>query len=1323
MEKELRSLVSISILLLPIQPIKPSVYGKLISIFEQFNSFSTQELINLPLNYHHQTTNTNTTATTTTTTTSSSSNSTTSNQIQFNFLNHYQSYHHHHHHHQTHKLSSDSNHLNTFQPHRHLIGVIGIIDCQEWSSSQQNQSTHQSLQDAYNSFKSTLETHYPRTLLAKCFGFNPIDSQADNVNGLVIIPHIGDQSFYVNRLMADFASDLIIRFRHLSSLLQSVSTLNSPHPSIHESIFDLLPLIPPLASSFNTHPNHPQSTSSSPSRSNHPQKPIQSAPKARQPLAHLLTDLEKPSQTATPPASPRPQHTTHSLSLNAQSSNPRSLSPNLNSQSLQKPHRAFSDSLSPSQPTSNPVSNPRPTSLLIDSRARKKLSGRIKKFDADLCLMIGELEEAVKLYTQAISISRTSNDLVWLASALEGLSLTKVMIHIRDHHQVELSATNPNLSLDPGVNLVSLINEVIDSYEQALAIYSKPIKLDPNSSDHLPPIIYVETGLRLLTIRGTLWKAYHESKPIHEALWTLFGFKSTGTTSKRSKERTDEGNLMGLSRHSISELASRVYIPELVNLVPSDRIRSLSELIYWYDQIDYQRKSAWMKRELIGVMLQTLNAQQLLQQSQNLVRLMNEIFKVYKLEIDGNLMKEETEEIGWLDIKIGLIKDGIILFEKVLDQFGLLKLNLKLSNLLHCQIKNDELYENGSHLHDFIMQDSLRLMDQIPKLLNRVKIDPDHLIWWGPEKMVLAIELMSLSKKLEPIPKLLKKSNPITNPNLKPSTFFYVPVQSSMKLGSSNARSSKKIGTLVLEEPVVFLITLQNPLLFELEISEIKLSTTGVKVSSQPYSIKIGPSSIKTIKLVCWPKEVGSLFVKGTWIVLGSEVNSVQKEFLVPMVLANGKKIKEDLFMECLVVDRLPVLKIVPASRNLVQRYLTIWDGEKVMIEFEIENESKVGIGWKEVEVIDDRQTRIKQELKRSSLSKIYSTEEIYQLEYELFFRPSLRVIEDERMDGNQRIRIQVEGKIGVGSGLVLVRYGGIEGGNWMRECKEEIRFTVLDVIEVVDFLVWEDGEDGSEKCWVGIKVKNVLGNGKALEVGFDCVDDRVVGKQRVEAGSTVLIFTSIKKISLTESELQVPIPSLDPNRQFVIASSIHEDEDEDHGYEKDYGARNEAFWIREKVLESIQVSWNEIDGIRNGNLDLRRMINRFDQKIVRVLRAKEIEILVLNRTAIECIGIEEFVEIHVKFTNRTQREMKIGFEIGVRNEEVLLVDGVTNHNHQPQQPQERKTIDCLKVGVDEGVIVKRSLIGIGFGKVKGFVNVWENGIGLNTCGFQVQVV
>ncbi|KAH9809705.1 TRAPP II complex, partial [Melampsora americana] len=1033
--------------------------------------------------------------------------------------------------------------------------------------------------------------------------------QADNVNGLIIIPHIGDQSFYLNRLMADFASDLIIRFRHLSSLLQSVSTLHSPHPSIHETIFDLLPLIPPLASSFDTHLNNKvinhQSTSSplsSPSRANHPQKPLQSAPKARQPIAHLLNDVERssPSRTSTPPASPRPQHNTHSQSLNSQSSNPKSLSPNLNSQSIQKPHRALSESLSTSQHIPTALNNPRPTSLPIDSRARKKLSGRIKKFDADLCLMIGELDEAVKLYTQAISISRTSNDLVWLASALEGLSLSKMMIHIHDQHQIDLSSTNTNTAADPGLDLVSLINEVIESYEQALAIYSKPMKLDLNSSDHLPPIIYVETGLRLLNIRGTLWKAQQESKPLHEGLLNLFGFKSNGMISEHSKvgvkgdsKKIDDVNLIPLTRHSISELASRVYIPELVTLVASDRIRSLTQLINWYEQIDFQRKSAWMKRELIGVMLQNLSHHQLHQQAENLTRLMNEIFKVYKVRLDDDRTKdnsiEEVEETGWLDIKIGLIKDGIILSEMISDRLNLLKLNLTLSKLLQCQIRNDE---NDETSHLSIMKESLKSMDQIPKLLNQVKMHEKDLIC---------------------------------------STFFYAPHQPSTSL---NSRSSKKIGTLVAGESVAFLITLQNPLLFELEISDIKLSTTGVHVSSEPHSIRIGPSSIKTIKLICCPNEVGSLFIKGVRIDLGSAVNLVSREFLMPMVLGNQKKKKEDQFMECLVVDQLPVLNLVPVSKNLVEKHLTIWDGEKVMIEFEIENESKVKVGWKEVEVIDDRQSRIRQELKRSSLSKIFKTEEIYHLEYELFHRPSL-IVQDKITE--EKVKIEVVGKIGVGSAQVSIRYGGLEEGNWMRECKEEIKVSVLKVLEIVDFLVWEDQKDSTEKCWVGIKVRNVLGNGKALEVGFDNVVDSVVGKQRIEAGSTVLIFTSIKKISLSESEIQVPIPSLDPNRQFIVASSTDQDEEDDHDYEKDSLARNEAFWIREKLLELIQVSWNEIGGIRNGELDLRSMNRRFDLGMVKLLRSKEIEISVLNLEAIECIPIEEFVEMVIRFTNRTR--------------------------------------------------------------------------------------
>lgn len=51
---------------------------------------------------------------------------------------------------------------------------------------------------------------------------------------------------------------------------------------------------------------------------------------------------------------------------------------------------------------------------------KKVLSGRLRKFMGDLCLQVCSPVDAIHQYTAAVTESRASLDLLWLASALEG---------------------------------------------------------------------------------------------------------------------------------------------------------------------------------------------------------------------------------------------------------------------------------------------------------------------------------------------------------------------------------------------------------------------------------------------------------------------------------------------------------------------------------------------------------------------------------------------------------------------------------------------------------------------------------------------------------------------------------------------------------------------------------------------------------------------------------------------------------------------------------------------------------------------------------------
>ncbi|KAI8881361.1 Trs120-domain-containing protein [Backusella circina FSU 941] len=108
-------------------------------------------------------------------------------------------------------------HLQDFQPYRRLFGVIGIMDCQEWND----------LSIGYHQFEKCL-SKYPTAIATRCFAFDPIETQQDDTKGLIMIPNVGNISFYMTTMISDFASDILAQFENLAHRLESFIFLESP---------------------------------------------------------------------------------------------------------------------------------------------------------------------------------------------------------------------------------------------------------------------------------------------------------------------------------------------------------------------------------------------------------------------------------------------------------------------------------------------------------------------------------------------------------------------------------------------------------------------------------------------------------------------------------------------------------------------------------------------------------------------------------------------------------------------------------------------------------------------------------------------------------------------------------------------------------------------------------------------------------------------------------------------------------------------------------------------------------------------------------------
>lgn len=91
--------------------------------------------------------------------------------------------------------------LEEFEAHRRVCAVIGIVDCAEWG---------QKLDDAVASFAELTLENAPQDAFAyRCYGFNPSDAVADNADGLVVVPNVGDLGFYMHTLLAEVCSAIL----------------------------------------------------------------------------------------------------------------------------------------------------------------------------------------------------------------------------------------------------------------------------------------------------------------------------------------------------------------------------------------------------------------------------------------------------------------------------------------------------------------------------------------------------------------------------------------------------------------------------------------------------------------------------------------------------------------------------------------------------------------------------------------------------------------------------------------------------------------------------------------------------------------------------------------------------------------------------------------------------------------------------------------------------------------------------------------------------------------------------------------------------------
>ncbi|PLW08658.1 hypothetical protein PCANC_25034 [Puccinia coronata f. sp. avenae] len=1179
-----------TILLVPIQPISQESFTRIVQLIRQFSTFPLSEVIP-----PHQ----------------SQSHSPPSSPL----LDTPQQNHHHHHHHQliqphlllnfnaSYFFSPSAIHhkfLHTFQPHRKPFGIIGIVDCAHWgpSSDQRQLNYHQpskphpisgTLNDALRSFELLLATHHPRTPVGRCFGFHPTDYQKDDVEGLVLIPHVGDPKFYLQRLITEFASDLLRSFQHLSAVLQSTSSLETPRQSYNSALFDSIPILPPLHMSPN--PVLPTPSDLAPAGATITTTSSKlTAPKARQPMDYMLTDL-KPSSEPPSPGDLRPEEPGHSTSV----------PPAINHR-LQKTESRTASSFSPPP---------------IDSRVRKKHIGRIRKVEADLELLAANPINALKIYNEAIGHLKSASDHVWWAAALEGLAVAKM------------------LALLAGVAIENSVQEILDDLELAVETYYKALsrKFDGTLMDGNPesvePLVFVESVLRLLDFKLEFIQL--RDSQVERADGDMLRILLGNHLARRRKPSHLEPSSVAV-RLDMNRIGSMVELAVDGLRFSEDRIRALGKLVGVFEAIGFTRKAAWFKRELVGVVVEQIGkfrGSVPLHGRQELVKLMEEVCSSFRVPIDeldqhpvvmdyyrsGGIQQALP---GWKELQLGALMDAVITSHHLEEHVTELKFRLKL---------NEFLDHRGPH--DLEIKDDDRRINWLFKSLAKPSLK-----YWGPRQIILTLELVPLSNrhalipyhKRPPLQTGSQNVNSGTAAILPLPTFYYNHNRAPMGIGKEKALPLK----MVRDEPIHVLVTLQNPMSIDLDVLMICLSTSGVEFEAVRTQTVIKSRRVKTIALTGVPLASGTLKIKGCHVqLMGCQA---PHEFILPVGKPRWKKSEDDQLLTVHVVDSLPFLRILSGCDELVAGGgVMVYNGEVITIEIKMMNTSGVRADWIDVAVQDSLSEQMKKGLEElQGGSRQLTAYERYQLEYELVARPVVRVRWSESIGahGVGWVRLTCLGKAGCRWVGVRIEYDVDGGANLKRQLEWRMDLSVQKSLALVGLETLPGGV-------LIIKVRNSAQGGQVFEVhakGGKPEPQTVFKnsqKQVMQPGSTHAFFIEIPRIKVSQLDAEKSIPAL-IDRQFVVGqhgqNSSHRNPDKQRAadagaahthhsdtmrpaHRKMAHAELVQFWIKDRLLNTVKMEWREVGTCKTGEISLRGI--HIDQQMIANLRSHEVAVQV----------------------------------------------------------------------------------------------------------------
>ncbi|CAG8526638.1 6126_t:CDS:10 [Ambispora leptoticha] len=1187
----------IRVLLVPVHPIKASVFQKHVELVKKFGVVKLGDVTPDMRGVQK---------------TMFSAQAFHEGQLHFNFVTHYESEH---------------AYLEEFQMHRKILGVIGIMDCQEWSN----------LPDGHRKFSEILKT-YPTVIAHRCFAFNPAETQPDDTKGLIMIPNVGNMGFYMSTMICDFASDILTEFGNVAAAIEKKSIIDSPKIS---STSMLSPHNLPT----------PQTRHTLPINTSYPVPELKAPPQV--PLTPPSTAMTTAAMGGTTPGVSTKDNFYHSRTFSSASL------ANFASQAAMVP---------------------------IDIKLKKRTPGRVQKLIADLYLMSGRLPDAVTFYYNAIDTTRNNSDYLWQAAAIEGLCVALILLaylHADIGPQVLQAPpspnTNPPSSPSSPVAPKPLWADITEKYLNVITLYAKTSN---SAYNQVPPLVYTESCLKLAKMLSSIWVVGQWGD---DALKLIV--HGGPLPEKGLSEKWGLSQISGVTRVEIAQWTMKGYGAFVEEMSITEQIYITTTMASIFSVINFRRKHAFFLRQTALLILPLLAKPQNSSSQTNLsleggdAGILACIAKFTEIYGVGDNVKEEKSDVshvhedepllnfGWPDIQIDVLKDAISLSEAIPDLPSSIKYTTRLLRKLFLHLPKEEQH---------------RLTISLPRIISSAKkqgLEMD-IKYWGMN-VVRGIEVCRPTSRKIPYPHSTKIFSMGEEPTEASDTIFiYNPRGKKMP---------QTVQThLVANETAYFMVTLANPFAVDLEIQSISISTNGINFKPNVMSTTIPANTSVTLRLSGIPKEAGELVIRGldsqgstasttttTSTALTTptqeehdldflKVETIPDQPLIKIkstslmhsaiMLFEGEKTEMTIKLEN--IGKTPVnfinLSFHDSTIENAQNILSSTDlPAEEAYEMELYAYQQPVFYWEPTERKVNLLPNNELILNISVFGKRGCTYGTIQIDYGYIDRPdsvseaiffTRQVFYPVLLTVHQHLEpltmdiLNFKPIADNGSSIINNHNGHID---------KSTRKQVEELLKITRFNEKSESELDNEYCLLTFDIRNVWHIPFNVTFSVEEVDspNQVNISTCIQPSATTRIILPIKRISLTENEIMKPIPSLF-DKQFVVSK-------EPKGTKEQERLILSLFWYREFLLKKLTATWECPTGHQKGTIDIRSL--RLNKSMLNILRINDISFFVeiqeaphitkLSLNRFRC-PVNEFVHIRFVVFNRQEKPAKLCIRI-----------------------------------------------------------------------------